>query len=176
MKQKVCYTNMYVRSVSLLLTKLFHTLNQSVETKRKMLQKRESQGMSHFGTHAQRSRQIFTSNKRECNLRLELAASKATWSHWFRRHKDFCTKTDNRTYAQVVGHKIPCISVVGPSPKLVPVKPSVDKVPLDLHNCDTSVSRIHVKRTLHNKCRHVTAPVLVNNRFQVLATHFKCST
>ena len=28
-----------------------------------------------------------------------------------------------------------------------------------------------MKRPLHNKCRHVTAPVLVNNRFQVLATH-----
>ena len=28
-----------------------------------------------------------------------------------------------------------------------------------------------MKRPLHNKCRHVTAPVLVNNRFEVLATN-----
>ena len=127
--------------------------------------------MSHFGTHAHGSRQIFTSNKKECDLRLELAASKATWPHWFKRNKAFCTKTDNRTYAQVVCHKNPCISVIRASPKLVPVKQSVDKAPLDSHNCETPARRIHMKRPLHNKCRHVTAPVLVNNRFQVLATH-----
>ena len=127
--------------------------------------------MSHFGTHAHGSRQIFTSNKKECDLMLELAASKATWSHWFKRNKAFCTKTDNRTCAQVVGHKNPCISVIRASPKRVPVKPSLDKVPLDSHNCDTPVRRIYVKRPLHNKCCHVTAPILVNNRFQVLATH-----
>ena len=168
MKQKACYTNMHVLFASLLPIKLFHILNQNVETK--MLQKRGSQGMSHFGTHAHRSRQVFTSSKKECDLRLELAASKAAWSHWFRRDKAFSTKTDNRTYAQVVGHKSPCISVVSPCPKRVPVKPSVDKIALDLHNRDNSTSCVHVKRPLHNKCHHVTAPILVN-RFQVLATH-----
>ena len=101
--------------------------------------------MSQFGTHAHGSRQIFTSNKKECDLRLELAASKATWSHWFRKNKAICTKTDNRTYAQVVDHKTPCISVIRASPKLLPVKPSVDKVPLDSHKCDTPAVRIHVK-------------------------------
>ena len=101
--------------------------------------------MSHFGTHAHRSRPVFTSSKKECDLRLELAASKATWSHWFRRDKAFFTKTDNRTYAQVVGHNSPCIYVVSPSPKQVPVKPSVDKIALDLHNRDNSMSPVHVK-------------------------------
>ena len=33
------------------------------------------------------------------------------------------------------------------------------------------MSHIHVKQPLHKKCHHVTAPVLVNNRFQVLAPH-----
>ena len=98
--------------------------------------------MSHFGTHAHRSRQVFTSSKKECDLRLELAASKATWSHWFRRDKAFFTKTDNS----------PCISVVSPSSKQVPVKPSVDKIALDLHNRDNSMGPVHVKRPLHNKC------------------------
>ena len=48
MKRKACYTNMYVHFVSLLLTKLFHTLNQSVETKRKMLQKTRKSGHESF--------------------------------------------------------------------------------------------------------------------------------
>ena len=87
--------------------KLFHTLRQNVGIKRKVFQKRGIQGMSHFGTHAHRSRQVFTSNKKECNLRLELAASKATWSHWFRREMTLSTKADNKTNAQIVCHQTP---------------------------------------------------------------------
>ena len=106
---------------------------------------------------------------------LELVASKATWSNWFRRDKAFCTKTDNKTYAQAVSHRSPCISVSSPNPKVVPVKPTVKKRASNLHHCDTSTSCVHVKQPLHNKCHHVTAPVLVNNRFEVLATNTDAS-
>ena len=102
MKLRVCCINMFVPSVLLLPVRLSHIMNQSAEIKIKMLQIRGSQGMSHFGIHAHRPRYIFTSNKDECNRRLELGAAKAIWSHWLRRNKAISTNTDNRTYAQVV--------------------------------------------------------------------------
>ena len=105
-----------------------HTESECRNKKRNASKKRGSQGMSHFGTHAHRSRQLFTSSKKEGDLRLELGSSKATWSHWFIRNKAFPTKTDNRTYAQVVSHKNPCIPVVNPNPNWVPVKPSVETI------------------------------------------------
>ena len=126
--------------------------------------------MSHFGTHAHRSRLIFPSNRKEPDLRFELVASKATWSHWFRRDKAFATKTDNRTYAQVLSQNKPCL-VSDSNPKWVPVKPTTRKFQANLPNCVTSTSRAYVQRPLQNKCCHVTAPVLVNSRFEVLASH-----
>ena len=48
MKQKGCYTNMYVLFVSLLLTSLSHTLSQDVGTKRKVLQKTRKPGHELF--------------------------------------------------------------------------------------------------------------------------------
>ena len=80
--------------------------------------------MSHFGTHTHRSRLIFPSSRKESDLRFELGASKATWSHWFRREKAFATKTDNRTYAQVVSHNKPCNLVSNSHPEPVPKKPT----------------------------------------------------
>ena len=127
--------------------------------------------MSHFGSHVHTSRLIFPSNRKESDLRFELGASKATWSHWFRRDKAFATKTDNRTYAQVVSHNKPCNLVSNYNPKRVPIKPTTKKFPVNSSNCVTSTSRAYVQQPLHNKCRHVTAPVLVNNRFEVLALH-----
>ena len=127
--------------------------------------------MSHFGTHAHTSRLIFPSNRKESDLRFELGASKATWSHWFRRDRAFATRTDNRTYAQVVSHNKPCNLVSNYNPKRVPIKPTITKIQVNSSNCVTSTSHACVQRPLHNKCRHVTAPVLINNRFEVLATH-----
>ena len=57
------------------------------------------------------------------------------------------------------------------NPKRVPVKPTTIKFQANSSNCVTSTSRAYVQRPLHNKCRHVTAPVLLNNRFEVLASH-----
>ena len=127
--------------------------------------------MSHFGTHAHTSRLILPSNRKESELRFELGASKVTWSHWFRRDKAFATRTDNRTYAHIVSYNKPCNLVSNYNPKQVPIKPTIKKFQVNSSNCVTSTSRAYVQRPLHNKCRHVTAPVLVNNRFEVLATH-----
>ena len=56
-------------------------------------------------------------------------------------------------------------------PKLVPVKPIIKKLASDLTHCVTSTSRAFVQQPLHTKSPHVTASILVNNRFEVLATH-----
>ena len=127
--------------------------------------------MSHFGTHAHRSRLIFPSKWKESDLRFELGASKATWSYWFKRDKAFAKKIDNRTYAQVVSHNKSCNFMSNPHPKYVPNKPPIQKVQHNSSDCVRSRNRTHLKRPLHNKCLYGTAPVLVNNRFEVLASH-----
>ena len=127
--------------------------------------------MSHFGTHARTSRIIFPSNRKESDLRFELGASKAIWSHWFRRDKAFATKTVNRTYAQVVSYNKPCNLVSNHNPKRVPIKPTIKNFQVNSPNCVTSTSCACVQQPLHNKYHHVTAPVLLNNRFEALASH-----
>ena len=51
------------------------------------------------------------------------------------------------------------------------MKPTIKKFQVNLPNCVTSTSHACVQWPLHNKCHHMTAPVLVNNRFEVLASH-----
>ena len=119
--------------------------------------------MSHFGTHAHRSRQIFASSKNKRDIRLELVASKATWSYWFKRDKAFSTKTDNRTYVQVVSHNIPCTVASNPCPKVAPYKSTVKKQICNVQHYEIPTSRVHVKRPLHIKSHHVPAPVLNSN-------------
>ena len=127
--------------------------------------------MSHFGTHAHRSRIIFPSDRKESDLKCELLASKATWLHWFRREKAFSTRTDCRTYAQVVSHNKPYTLVTSSNPKPVPLKATAKNTQTVPSNCGTSTSRACVKRSLHTESRHLNAPVMVQNRFEVLASH-----
>ena len=131
-----------------------------------------SQDMSHFGTRAHRSRHIFTFNNDKCDLRIELVASKATWSHWFRCNKAFFTTIDNRTCVQVVSQKISpgtvsCLS------KRVPIKlPICDKASLSSYNGNNkSMGHVHVKWPLHIKLSNVTEVLPLNTIFQVLTTH-----
>ena len=110
--------------------------------------------MSHFGTHAHRSRLFFPSSRKESDLTFELGASKATWSHWFNRGKAFAGKIDNRTYAQVVSYNKPCNLVSNSYPKYVPNKSPIQKLQHNSSDCVRSTNRTHLKRPLHNKCHH----------------------
>ena len=58
--------------------------------------------MSHFGAHVHKSRQIFNGRVDKQKVCKELNAPIASWSHWFHQGRAFASKTDSRSYAQVV--------------------------------------------------------------------------
>ena len=58
--------------------------------------------MSHFGAHVHKSHQIFNGQVDKQKLCKALNAPNASWSHWFHQGKAFASKTDSRSYAQVV--------------------------------------------------------------------------
>ena len=80
----------------------FSFVSLIVEARKKPLQKQPSQGMSHFGAHAQKCRQIFGRHVDNHRVHKEIQATTASWLHWYHQGKVYTTNVGRKSYAQVV--------------------------------------------------------------------------
>ena len=137
--------------------------------------------MSHFSAHVHKSRQIFNGQvdkKKRCK---ELNAPKVSWSHWFHQGKAFVSKTDSRSYAQVVASSNSnTFANVSSSNK--GFEPSTCAVPApivkNIHGCPggkytknnptKSVVQVSANKTLGLTVKSPVASVALTNKFQIL--------
>ena len=137
--------------------------------------------MSHFDAHVHKSRQIFNGQVDKQKLCKELNAPIASWSYWFHQGKVFASKTDSRSYAQVVASSNSnTFANVSSSKK--GSEPSTCAVPTpsvkNTHGCPggkytktnptKSVVQVSVNKPLGLTLKLPVVNVALRNKFQIL--------